>query len=314
MEKERFIELVKGEVEKRSGVEIITEPVCKNNGLTLTGMIFKTQDTNASVTIYAEHFYEVYKSGVGMEEIIDAIYNEYMDNRITEDIDLSDFREFAKAKNSIVCKLVNYEANKEMLENMPHRKFMDLALSYYYIVQQTPYNGMASIQITNSHMEYWRISEGELLEVALINVQRLLPATISSMENVIIQLMNEHICTEDELSQNIIDEIRQKTKEYETKEQKFPMYVLTNEGKFMGAAAIIYPEVLKEFADKIKSDLYILPSSIHETILLPADTVLHPEELAPMVKEINSRVVDITEQLSDNVYIYRRKEDKIEML
>ena len=314
MEKERFIEVVKGEVEKRAGVEIVTEQVRKNNGLTLTGMIFKEQGSNASVTIYVEDFYEAYQSGVEMEEIIDVIYKEYMDNRITENIDLSDFREFAKAKINIVCKLVNYEANKDMLENIPHRRFMDLALSYYYIVQQTPYNGMAYIQITNNHMDFWGINEEELLEVALINVQRLLPAKLDPIENVITRLTEKHVDLLDELSQKIVDRLMQKAKEYGTLEQEFPMYVLTNKGKTMGAVAIIYPEVLKEFADKVKSDLYILPSSIHETILLPANTVLHPEELAPMVKDINSKVVNVVERLSDNVYIYHRKEDKIEML
>ena len=81
------------------------------------------------------------------------------------------------------------------------------------------------------------------------------------------------------------------------------MYVITNESKLYGAASILYEEPLHELAEKFGSDLYILPSSVHEVIAVSAD-MGSPDDLAEMVYEINMEQVDIDDRLSNQVYCY----------
>ena len=91
------------------------------------------------------------------------------------------------------------------------------------------------------------------------------------------------------------------------------MYILTNETKLNGAACILYENVLYDFAQKLGEDLYILPSSVHEVILLPKLSVFEKDELVNMVREVNTEGVAAEEVLSDHVYEYNRTQRLITM-
>jgi len=84
------------------------------------------------------------------------------------------------------------------------------------------------------------------------------------------------------------------------------MFVLTNISRINGAACMLYEDVLSNFANSIDSDLYILPSSIHEVIIVPQVNNLDKTELCQMVKEVNAEGVADDEILSDHVYVYNR--------
>ena len=92
-----------------------------------------------------------------------------------------------------------------------------------------------------------------------------------------------------------------------------PMYVCTNTAKLNGAGVILYQELLQEFADRIGSDFYILPSSIHETLLIPANGDMDLEYLRDMVRTVNRTEVAEDEVLSDSVYRYNRLLDRVEL-
>ena len=100
----------------------------------------------------------------------------------------------------------------------------------------------------------------------------------------------------------------------ENDEDRIPMYVLSNKQKLQGAACMFYPDILKNFAEEKNSDLYILPSSIHEVILLPAVGDLEKEGLLEMVTEINKTQVQECDVLADSVYYYNRKLQQLERL
>jgi len=87
-----------------------------------------------------------------------------------------------------------------------------------------------------------------------------------------------------------------------------PMYVVSNTQRIYGAAVILYEGVLEAFAKKIGGDFYILPSSIHETLFIPANTGIEQEELLKMVREVNEKEVSPDEELSDHVYRYHQAE------
>ena len=69
------------------------------------------------------------------------------------------------------------------------------------------------------------------------------------------------------------------------------------------AASMLYENELHELAESLESDLYILPSSVHEVIAVSSD-MGSPEMLAQMVVEVNMQEVSLDERLSNQVYHY----------
>ena len=103
---------------------------------------------------------------------------------------------------------------------------------------------------------------------------------------------------------NIISEMEEDSK-------NCPMYVATNHSKIFGAAVMCYPNTIKEFAERMESDLFILPSSTHEVIIIVPRQVENLTELKEMVYEVNRTQLSPEEVLSDSVYFYNRKTDTI---
>lgn len=304
--KESVIQLIKEKV--GSNIDVFADSVKKNNGVVWTGIILKEKDKNASPTIYIDEFYNEYKRGVSIKKIAEAIYDMFLENRYEESVDLSGFQDYDKAKKQIAFKLINFEKNRKLLQEIPHRTFCNLAVVFYYAVNEPPFWGKASILITHAHLKYWKIEEEELYRNAMKNTPVLFPAGIENIENVMFGLLKKEIVCE-ELMQDFLVQVK---REMET--EKIPMYVLTNQQKVHGAACMIYPDVIKNFAKEIEKDLYILPSSIHEVILLPFDMNITAESLISMVTEINHTHVDECEVLTDTVYYYNRAEDKLKCL
>lgn len=272
--------------------EISFNTVIKNNGLTLDGLVIVSPTSNISPTIYVNHYFEQYENGRDFEDIVNAIADVYTDALPKNNYDIQSFTEWERVKDNIIYCLVNREKNAELLEKVPHREFLDLAIIYKCLVSISDTDGCATIQIKNEHMEYWNMSESDLLTVAKENTPKKLKANLMNMFSAISGMLD--FDTDIDLSQS-------------------PMFVLSNTFKLNGATAILYNNVLKEFADKIKSDLYILPSSIHETILLPVNENMRKEELKEMVECVNATQVAPEEVLSDNVYFYDRTKDEISL-
>ena len=93
---------------------------------------------------------------------------------------------------------------------------------------------------------------------------------------------------------------------YPSTAQRTPMYVATNPRRVFGASCILYPGTLEAFARRCRRNFYVLPSSIHETILIPALPELRAEEMEDMVHEVNEATLAEEEFLSNHVYLYRR--------
>ena len=144
-----------------------------------------------------------------------------------------------------------------------------------------------------------------LYELAGINTPRLLPADIKSMAEVMKKIANEHMGSEwrDAFFEGLSDEPKFMTQ-----------YVLTNCRGIKGAATVLYKGVLKTFADKIGNDLFILPSSVHEVILVPYEDSMNVAELGAIVKAINLSEVPDEDVLSDHVYLYSRKTEQVIMV
>ena len=89
------------------------------------------------------------------------------------------------------------------------------------------------------------------------------------------------------------------------------MYVLSNQRRVEGAACMLYPNLVRDFAEAVGSSFYIIPSSVHELLLLPTAHLEESSEIKNMIKEINDSQVSAEEILSYSLYLYDKEERKI---
>lgn len=292
MNYQEFITHIKNNISNRltDGRTVRIEPITKNNGTVYDGMIIIDPFINISPTIYLNHYYYHYLSGTSLTDICDTIFSTYQNNLPTKDFDVSLFKDFSNAKQRIVMKLVNLERNDTLLENIPHIPYLDMAIVFVCCVTDFKQD-FATILIQNKHLNLWNIQTNELYDIAKKNTPLLLPSLLEPIQN-----------TLHDFDPNIplIEEL--------------PLYILTNQLKINGAASILYEGVLKEIANKVESDLILLPSSIHEVILLPANkTTMNNFDYNEMIKEVNATQLAADEILSDHAYYYSREKDELTM-
>ncbi len=296
MEYENFIDTMRKKVEDLSetGTKVIIMEVCKNNGVKKKGLMVKTKDCNMAPTVYLEEFYGEYKRGKTLEEIAEAVIGVYRNNDRFQEFHIEDFKDFKQMKSQLVLRAVNYEKNAEMLKNTPYVMFLDLAI-VPYISFPVDESNWGSILVKNEHLELWGITGENVMKTAAENTPKLMPPQIRKMEDTIRQLLEAGGREEAKEYENLLEEI-------EESDNKVPMYVLTNPKNLYGATCMVYDGVIEMFAEEMGEDIYILPSSIHEVILLPVSKALSSAELKAMVQEINMTQIPIEEILSDCVY------------
>lgn len=198
-------------------------------------------------------------------------------------------------KKEILYQLINYDSNKGLLGCVPHIRYLDMAIIFYYWKDLNDRSLGAGI-ISREQMEEWGYTLEELEKAASFNTPRLFPVSFRPIEELVRELIGEEIWRMDREDPSLI-----------------PMHVLTNQSKLFGAAAILYPQVLWAVSHTLQDDLYILPSSIHECIIVPMSVKCSRKELQEIVKEINETQVPKAEILSNHVFIYRKEEDCIEL-
>ena len=302
MEFTSFTTFVRDEVEKRTGdsYRVRLNDVRKNNGIVLRGLTVMQDDSNISPTIYLNNYYEEYTNGrVTLINVVNDVMDTYNRNKVNQSVDMRSFLNYESVKQSIVYKLVNTEKNRVLLEDIPHIEFLDLSIVFQCLVSQEDL-GTASILIHNVHLKLWDISVEELYQAAKENTRHLQGYEIKSMTDVLYEIMK----TEDGEEFDDDDYISKLS-------DSVPMYVLSNKSRVEGAACMLYPDLIQDFADAIDSSFYIIPSSIHELLLLPAEHDEESREIKSMIREINDTQVSEEEILSYSLYFYDREKGKI---
>ncbi len=294
-----FTGLVKDEVEKRVGrnYTVRIETIRKNNGVTLCGLFILSADSNIYPTVYLNRFYEQFqRKAVTLKMVVDEVMDIYEKNDIRQNLDISQFLDYETVKNRIVFKLINTEKNKELLKNIPYVQFLDLSIVFQYLLSDENI-GNATILINNEHLRIWGKSVEEIQQTAQYNTPILNPYEIVPLNDIIRGFMQKD---EDDIKNEVSDIIQ--------------LYVLSNKSKIYGAACMLYPKAVQDFANKVDSDLFILPSSVHEVLLLPVYGTNGAEEIKQMIQEINDTQVDPEEVLSYSVYFFDKKAEVIVML
>ena len=287
----KFTETIADLLRERMGAdyEVKITDVTKNNGVVLTGIIMMRRSDRISPTIYLEEPYRQYLAGVALQEIVDRIVELYQEQMKDFNLDIDSFKEFEYVRDRIFHKLINYEKNSKLLEDVPYFKWCDLAVVFYYAVEEE-LMGRASILIHNNHLVMWEQTVDVLYQIAQRNMRHRMPELLMPMQDLVEEMTGVKLHQEDEIR----------------------MYVLTNRAKINGASAMLYSDKIKELAKRLQSDLMILPSSVHEVLLLPDD---HEQEYAfyrQMVEEVNTTQVEPEEILSYSLYRYSREKAVIE--
>lgn len=282
---EAFAGTVKTAMEAHYGNDyrVSVQDVQKNNGLVLTGITILKKDCNIAPTIYLNQAFEQYQEGRILESICREFIRVYEEHKVQTD--------FSKVQSRICYKLINAEKNEELLMDAPHVLLEDLVVIFYILVSSDA-EGTGTITIRNNMLELWDVNTDTLYELARGNTQRLFRGTVQSMANVMMDILSKQM--DEEYAEEFYDMMVDA-------DDLIPMYVCTNTMKLNGAVVILYRGLLQEFADRVDGDVFILPSSIHETLLIPVNADMDVEYLKDMVRTVNRTEVAPDEILSNSV-------------
>lgn len=297
MKLDKFLKTVQDRVQDVAGADacVQVQEVRKNNNVVLHGMSILRKGQNVSPTIYLDSFYEMMEEGTDMEHIVKKILEVYVRGLPRGNVDMEFFKDFDSVRDRIVYRLVNREKNRELLQEIPHVDFLDLAVCFCYSYEN-PEIGEGMILIHNTHLEMWQTSHRELMRLAERNTPRLMPAWLCSMDSALNGILDEEALAQ-------LRQMQRETGKY--------MYVLSNDRRCQGAAAILYPGMLARAAQQMGGSFYILPSSIHEVILLRDETQSGGRQLHEMIEDINRNQLREEEVLSDYAYLYDAAAEKV---
>ena len=266
-------------------------PVNKNNGIMKETVGIENGIDGLKPLVYVESLYDQYCIGADLSTCVSFVVGLY---RAMPDLHMEQYFETWEAvKPRITVRVVNWEWNKDELRDIPHKKYMDLAV-YCRVVLAQNEDGIVSTVVKNSMLRYLEIEEKELWEAARNNFQK---------EKYLIR----HIDEETGLTGSYLNKF------LNLSDQEDETYILTNEYHNNGAVGMMRFDLLESFAAQKECNLYILPSSLNEVILIPDRGDRTPDFLRSLVKKNNK---DYPEEgdLSENIYYYRRGKKQLEII
>jgi hypothetical protein len=256
----------------------------------------KPENSAVGVNISATALYEQVQQGEPYESIADKaafIVETALENR--PDFNLDELTDYDKMKQTLAMEVVSAERNADLLERVPHRNLEDMAVVYRFVLNDDE-SGRGTILVTNKMLEDYGVSADQLHEDAMKNAPEIKPAIIRGMSEVLGQQMG----VEDLASIGL-----------DIPPEEEMMFVATVEGNIHGAGVIAYQDFMEKASERVGGgDFFILPSSVHELLIVPDNGTMDLKHLEDMVKEVNVTTVDPVDQLTDSVYHYDSK-DKI---
>lgn len=282
-EKLNSLEKAVQEIFEENDYEIKVSKVCKAGGVVLTG-ITVSKKNGVSPCLYLENYMSELER-CNIADVAYKIYIQYMEayNKIDEDIVkiVYELHDFEQIKKRLRVKVLNTEYSKGYISKYASKEFLDLSMLVYVEVSQNQ-----SITISDEQCKNWSKTFEEILRIAMQNEKY-------SLQNIA----------------DILNEVGMVDKNDECK-----MYVMSNNSRMYGAGAIVKADLLKQTAEKLEADLLILPSSIHELIIIPWKEAEKLDDIKVMVREINDNMVSTDEILSYNIYRYSAEENSVRIL
>lgn len=281
-----------GNAEQAEGFDIQCRIFTKNNNTKRYGIVLQQDGEKVTPTIFLEQFYENYvQKETSIDEVVHHIVGilEQVKDHVRQYHTLS--LQFKDCRDKIVYRLISKNMNEDLWEQIPYIPFLDLMISFCVVVGYSD-NGVETMRITNEQMAQWDVSTAELYRLAEVNTPRIFPAKTGLLFDMLKKYLN--IPDGQKLDANL----------------NIPMILLGNEAGVYGASAILYPGVVEKIAKEQNANLFILPSSVHEFIIIPETDKNSLEELSAIVQNINARYVSREEILSNQAYFYKKDEKK----
>lgn len=277
---ENFVEAVAVEVEQHLQQNVQVVEVVKNNDVTLLALEIIKEGINVAPIIYMKPYYKVYCE-FGLEKVVELLLEVYQTYEWKENLEtdvLFDKREFC---SRLRMKLVHYESNQKQLQDVPYIPFLDLAITFCLLLDMQE-NEVGNIRLTNKYMKHMEMSVEELYAIALENMET---------DYQFLSLAKA------------IEPMKEADTEFLQMEQE--LYVLTTYSRVCGASLMLHKGILKNFMEEKQMErIVILPSSVHEVIVMPYDSDRDIMGLNEMVQEVNRTALDATEVLSNHAYLF----------
>lgn len=282
------------------GYRISIHKVVKNNDLQLDSLVILSEEVNVSPNFYLQQYYEKYLHGMSMETVISDILEKYERTRQMMGIYQMDLS-LDSCRDKIIYRLSSGEKNRMRLENVPFIPFLDLVITFHVLMIEEE-DGIGSVMVRDALLQEWKITTKQLFQLAQENTMRMFPLKVHSMAQMLSNLEEEH----PELAEEYPEEVLQGQGFRDT-------LVVSNQKGINGAAVLLYPGCLVRLEEQCAGDYYILPSSIHEVLVLPDGDDIFRGDLQNMVREVNENCVQPDEILSDHVYHYSSELKTIEL-
>lgn len=308
----KFMEELRVQVEKRLGDGYGTEvhQVTKVNTGATDALVISHRDKAAdmaSPVCYLMPLFQEYRDGRSVEDIEAGILEAYSGRSagMAETArKLASITDYECCRHRIYFRLVNTERNRAFLEDKVHFEVLDLSMVFYILVSED--NGrVGAVPIQERLSEAWGIPAGEIRKQAEKNTPELFPVKVQPLVSVMEELLDA--AGTDESAGEIQAAVEGRFGETKKEEP----FILTNISGLNGFSAVLYPEALKNFSDRMGRNLYVLPSSLHEALLIPASAFTGSQELGEMVREVNRTVLSQEDFLSDSIYYYDREKNEL---
>ena len=296
-EEQTFCDKIAGLVKETldlSDEQVRIQPVLKNNGQEKRGLIVRSTDGNAAPTIYLDLAFHEYLAGKSIEKIAEeivAIIKTHQSKMIRIP------KTYEEAKCNLYAQVINTSANKELLKTVPHRKIADGELAVIARVSVYIDGDKGSYIVKKEHLENWALTKDEVIDQAISNTNSI-QASFKGMAEMLRETMGVEI--DDEMIAELFPSDDEK------------MYVLTNPDKVYGASMLLNKELLANINERV-GDYYIIPSSIHEVIIVPESAGVDLESLEQMVHDVNRSEVAPEDVLSDRVLRFNAKTNRLEI-
>lgn len=290
-----FAERTQAAVAAALNKEVCIKEKLKFNGIHSYALVVTDTENDLGPNIYLEPFFEKFQINNSIETATDSIISAYRKDRLKKPVSIEWLRDFSQARDKIFYFLINYRANQKLLEQMPHFRYLDLAMVFGVRCNLEGIRS-GSITIYHSHLDMWGITTDELMSLAEKNTPRICPVRISNMSDRIPG--NGSIPSPGE-PDSFLEPLSQ-------------MYVLSNAYGTYGAASICYENTLKGFSMLMGADILILPESIHHTVLVPLKEDVDTEFYKDMFLSTSEAYPNLPEFLSSHPYIYKRSTGQVE--
>ena len=251
-----------------------------------TGITISPAGGNVGMNLNANQLFDQMQDGQSYEGVLAvAVSTAERGLHDMPAVDVSELMNYEAAKKYLCFDVVGSDRNADMLEKVPHTDKENISMVYRLQLDSTE-NGAATVLITNAMMEQFGVTKEQLHADAMENAQEIRPADFRTMAAVMAEMMAD---------------------------MAPPMYVATNQDKVQGAAVMFYPDFMDQAAKELGGDIFILPSSVHEVLILPDDGNMNAQELKEMVTSINASEVSPEDRLTDSVYHYDAQERIFEL-